>query len=261
MLTNSIILFLRDLLPVFIMLAYLQALVVKPAKQVQFTLLVSASVFIFSSIVFVFFENISELAEGNGLEWFEAISLSLGFALILAFLSSKGRSRSGALTIQTLVVAGAVLISSTHVSSLLLFLNIYFSNKQNLLELFIGCAIGFGISLSFYLLFVFVLHELVGTKFKSLVKILFALFLAGQVAVLANLFQQIDLLSIGGNVLFDASKWINESTEYGYLMKALFGFEASPTAAYLSLFAITFLISFILLLREKRTLINGAYNE
>ncbi|WP_133471664.1 hypothetical protein [Paraglaciecola marina] len=261
MLTNSIILFLRDLLPVFIMLAYLQALFISPPQQLRFTVVLSSFVIFFSTVVLIFYENISEISEGNGLEWFKIVSLLIGLALIWVAILNNKVSQYQAFTLPILIIIGAVLISSTHLSSLLLFLNIYFSNQQSVLELSIGCAIGFGISLSFYFIFAFVLHELVSMQAKGLVYALFALFMAGQVGIVANLLQQIDLLTVGVTALFDVTDWINESTEYGYLLKALFGFEASPTAAYLTLLSSTFTLTFIILMRQKRYDTAGAYNE
>lgn len=260
MLTNSIILFLRDLLPVFIMLAYSQVLFVSLPKQRKFTLQLVATILLFSVAIYGLYENISELADGSGLEIFQVVTLVLGYLLLIVCIVL---SRSNVLTQMTssLLTTGAALICSTHVSSLFLFLNIYFSNQQNIAELVVGCAMGLGISLSFYFLLVFVMQELVNTKFKHTLMLLFAVFLAGQISVTVDLLQQIDVLNIGVVTLFDISTWISESSEYGYLLKALFGFDTSPTLAYTCILGFIFALTFILLLRASRTFSSEAHDE
>lgn len=269
MLTNSIILFLRDLLPVFILFAYMQTLLLeglthksKDSKvEVNISAVLAGLVLTFSLLVFAFYETISDFQDGYGLEWFKILSLFSASILTLIFITKT--PIAGQNSASKLIVLGAavVLLSSTHLSSLLLFLDIYFSSQEAVWQLLIGCAIGLGISFSFFFLFSFLLQELMSANKRWLVQILFSLFLAGQVGVVANLLQQIDILSVGGQALIDLSPWINESAEYGYLLKALFGFEASPTLAYLLVLVLSFSLSCFLLMRAKRHVHKEAYYE
>lgn len=239
MLTNTVVLFLRDLLPMFIMFAYLscvyECLIERP---LQVTVLV-ASAFLFSIVVLFQYEYISDLAEGTGIEWLKMIFASLAFicflfAQLATFTSFKLQ----------LIRLASFLLLVIHINSFLLYFTIYFANTDILVELVIGCAIGIGICVSFYFLFSFILHELWRSSFWVLVLVLWSLFVANQFSFVADITHQIDLIHFGSQSLSNFSHWLNEESEYGFIFKALTGYDATPSILY----GIFLIGSFVLML-------------
>lgn len=244
MLTNSLLLCLRDLLPVFILFCYLRSEYSHFSPSGKGILNLIGAVVLLSLIVFFFYESISNIDQGNGIEWLRIISLSGGY-LIIVLSHLKWFSTFSALFLKI----GSVLLSVTHISSFLLFFSIY-TSPNNLPDLLIGSGIGLAICFSFYTLLGFVLAELYNSRVACVAIYLWPLFLAGQLATSANYLQQMGYEIIGAASLYDVSEQINEASEYGYVVKALFGFDASPSVLYISVFVLGFITMSVLVTQK-----------
>ncbi len=224
MLTNTVILFLRDLLPIFIMFAYVQTIFeYQKAKTSQLSIIIGVALAI-SILVLLFFENLGDLFEGTGIEW---LKVSLIFVSFICFLLSHN---AVLFRYRAYLLGGAIVsLLALHFISFLLYFFIYFVIDDVVIELIIGCAIGIGICISFYFLFSFIVQELWQSKFAWVVLLLWSLFVANQVSNISNFFHQIDLLTLGTSQWVDLSSWIQDNSEYGFILKALVGFDSSPS--------------------------------
>jgi high-affinity iron transporter len=244
MLTNSLLLCLRDLLPVFILFCYLREQYPQTLASPKITLSLVASTVLLSLMVFLSYESISDIDEGNGIEWLRIISLSGGYLMIVASHINKLSSIA-----EPCLKIGAVLLAVTHVSSFLLFFSIY-ASPDNLPDLLIGSAIGLAICFSFYTLLGFILQELYTSRLRFVAIYLWALFLAGQLAMSVNYMHQIGFELVGNQSLYNVTNVYNESSEYGHVLKAMFGFDASPSILYICFFALGF-IGMALVIKHK----------
>lgn len=114
-------------------------------------------------------------------------------------------------------------------------------------SVYVGVSIGLGICLSIsYLLFFVFLN--IG---KSLpLKLAVAIFLAGQLSNIVTILQQIDVL-YSSLPLWNTNSFIADSNEYGQFFHVLVGYDATPTLIYLVILGASTLIIFTLLMRSK----------
>ncbi|MFT6269831.1 MAG: high-affinity iron transporter [Alphaproteobacteria bacterium] len=237
MLTNTVVLFLRDLLPMFIMFAYLSSVHHSFVQGKWQGMLVIGLSLLLSVIALFQYENISDLFEGTGIEWLKISFISLAFCVfVLVYVKSLAPVKN------ILIGLACLLLLVVHISSFLLYFTIYFANTDLIYELIIGCAIGIGICVSFYFLFSFIVQELWQSKFSSLVLVLWSLFVANQLSLVANYLHQIDLVDFGTASLTNVSGWIDEDSEYGVIVKVLTGFDATPSVLYGLLISIGFIV-------------------
>lgn len=227
MLTNTVILFLRDLLPMFIMFAYLRSIFqYNKTNSIQLTSTICVSL-AFAIFTMIYFEVISNVFEGTGIEWLKIVLIFISFVCFLsAHIPRFINHRSYIIAL----AAGCLL--TLHFSSFLLYFSIYLAYDNLVYELFIGCAVGTGICVSFYFLFGFLVQEFWHAKFAAVVLFFWSLFVASQLSSLSNYLHQIDIVNFGNNRLIDLSDWVNDDSEYGFILKALTGFDSSPSVFY-----------------------------
>lgn len=206
------------------------------------------------SIVILFlYETISDLFDGTGIEWLKITFVSLAFG---SFLLTH--CRNGKLSTYFLLCVASMLLLVVHLNSFLLYFTIYAANTTLLLELLIGCAVGLGICISFYFLFSFIIQELWQSTYKVLIMFLWSLFTASQFSVVTNYLHQIDIMSFGTQRLIGFNSWVNEDSEYGFIIKALTGFDASPSVFYSLVMGISFVVMFILSIHSNKMLNEGS---
>lgn len=250
MLTNTVVLFLRELLPMFIMFSYIGVmhkpylqLIKSRAYLLGFSLMLSV-------LVLFLYESISDLFEGTGIEWFKITFVSLAF---LSFLLAHMKRL--AIYKYFLLTVASMLLLVVHLNSFLLYFTIYVANTNLLYELLIGCAVGIGICISFYFLFSFIVQELWHSKYNFFIVLLWSLFTASQFTAVTNYLHQIDIISFGTQRLVSFNGWVNEDSEYGFIIKALTGLDASPSVFYSLVMGISFLVMFSLSLSNKKMLV------
>ncbi|GHF79120.1 hypothetical protein [Thalassotalea marina] len=240
MLINTVILFVKDVLPVFIMLSFISMFHIPQLMTrrdvILLLLLTLAGMWLLNSHI----ESLSELFDGGGLELlYTVIDVAVYFALLMSciiFISAKPIN-----IVQKLIlivsIAGYIAIN---LSEFFLYFSTFLVSSQTLVSTLVGASFGLGICVSFTALFALTLNSLRRNR-PIVLLLVWALYLAGFLAQTLYQLQQIDVLN-SGRVLWNSSQWVADSSEYGYLLKAMFGYVSTPTTEY----AVVYLLSLIL---------------
>ena len=232
MLINTVVLFLRDTLPIFLLLSVLIALpsVSRLSLVWRITLLI-----VVAAITYSYLGVISRLAEGAGFELLKSLLLVtawIGICTLVIFPLSRCYLVSVGIT---LLVLGIGLPNSLHF--MVYFVSELSRNSDSTL-LFLGTTIGLGISISIAILLNIALTHFLSRKATFFFT---TVFVAAQVANIALLLEQIDILPTPQQV-WDSSQFISDNSEYGHLLNALIGYEATPSMSYIMLFIFTLVV-------------------
>lgn len=236
MLINTVVLFLRDTLPIFLLISVLLA---HPRVTAKSLLLQGLALMVLALFTYTHLGRISEYAEGSGFELFKSFWLAIAWVgmCILAFSTPSQRI--------TFILGVPLLVWGIGLPNSLHFM-VYFvseltrSNDSSLLLL--GTTIGLGICVSIAILLNIVLTHFI----KHTMTIIFtSLFVAAQVANIALLLEQIDVFPAPYQV-WNSSHVISDDSEYGHLLNALIGYEATPSVSYLVLFVFTFFVPVVI---------------
>lgn len=229
---NSVILFIRDTLPIFLLVSLL-------LSQSGIRLLhIAPGILIGLAFAGGWYANLSflsSIAAGAGLELIKVVILVLGLAMMCLFSKDMINQNRRAYLWATLLLAAITIVNAIH---FLIYSIAYWSNEQADMSLIMGSIIGLGISLSVSIL----LHAIVNSVSYSLPKLIFlCVFCAGQFASITVLLEQVDFIDVT-TTLWDSSSWIADDSEYGHLLNVLFGYEATPSTAYLAAYLIAVLL-------------------
>ena len=264
MLINTVILFLRDLLPLFILFCYLKLVHPYIFKKYNYLLITLIAGVLFSFYYFSIAMFVSELFEGAGNEILTVVLLILGYTCFVSSTLLASSSKKASSLVLTLLFIGINSIIAVKGSAFLIFLDVYLQQSVNWLNLLTGFVIGLGICISFASLFLFILKELNHVNQLKLIPIFWYLFLAGQVIKIMPYLSQVDLLPFGGSII-DLSYLVKDSSEYGHILNALFGYEASPSLTFLILYCLAFFLpvlgSFLISSKTEKRVPEEALNE
>lgn len=230
MISNTVVVLLRDLLPLFILLAYLFALDEFHTFDKKWVIrtfiitLVSVSFFYFS------FELIAESFDGRGYEFASSIMLiafflSFGCATIIK-APSMCSIRNG------LIILGVVTLTTLKATEFLVYFGVFIQHSGNLIRVILGFLMGLLICISFHLLYRFFLKELVAHGKQKIVYLLWFTFLTGQIIQIPERLSQVNLIDMG-QPLFNLSHFVQDNSEYGHVLNALFGYESSPSIVFI----------------------------
>ncbi len=228
MLINSVILFLRDALPIFILIALILSLQVYTTRILVRGVLLGLAGCVLISLNL---SGLSELYEGSGFELVKCLLIALLFAacsIIYLFPTQKSPLVNGAI----IVAIASIIVPNA--SSFIVYFAGFWSNTSDNLSLSLGTILGIGISLSVATLTYLSLLMLRSARLNHACLLIFC---AGQTAQITSLLQQINWLS-GENRLWDTSHWVSDTSEYGHLFNAIFGYEATPNTTYLIIYGI-----------------------
>ena len=220
MLINTVILFLRDLLPSLI---FFSLLMVWHQQHRRFVLLLSCCIAVPGAILLnILLPMISNLGDGQGVELvatvlYMATSLLLGIAL---YVRHKPKL---AAALSAVAMASLFCINSSNV---LLFLFAYQRHDTELQNLLMGAALGAGIGGSVAVLMYYVTSEL-RQHWENALWLILCMSGARQVGQAVLMLSQIDVLPTGLS-LWDSSQLVSDQSEYGHFFNALFGYEATP---------------------------------
>mgnify|MGYP000137805701 FL=1 len=262
MLINTVLLFLQNALPIFIITTLLllrfssdKINSIRLKGLVLSLILVTLSAFILSS----FLEIISQAADGRGIELF------LSFGLILVYFSSIGLfvlNRShGDTSIKTpLAFIIFFIISCLNGAFFIVYLTSYWEKAQQVESMLIGVILGGGICLSIAILLYFLLKKSDQKIHPNTSNYFLLFFTIGQLMHAIVLLQQVDILP-SSQPLWDSGKLIAENSELGRLLTVLFGYETTPSPLQFITYAIAFIIpviishykTILLLLRGERS--------
>ncbi|APE06308.1 MAG: hypothetical protein CL600_07430 [Alteromonas sp.] len=220
---NSVILFIRDTLPIFLLVSLLLSQSGMRLLPLGLGILVGL---LFACGWYVNLSSLSTIADGAGLELIKVTLLLFELMMVCFFARDVvAQHRRANLWAVLLVVA----ITSANAIHFFIYSVAYWSNEQTDMSLIMGSVIGLGISLSLSIL----LHAMVNSIRYPLPKlIVLCVFCAGQFAGIVTLLEQIDYLNVSTR-LWNSSTWVADGSEYGHLLNVLFGYEATPSSAYM----------------------------
>jgi len=230
MLINTILLFLNNALPVFIMTSLLlRYFSLNDADNVNtkwlllgFSLTVIAS-FILSNNL----ENLSLMLDDKGTELF------LSFGAIIVYLSIVGLFILSNVHRYTAIKKFLALfiffiIGSFNGAHFIIYLISYWTQAKQDDTLLIGITLGGGICLSISILFYFLLRSMDKRIYNQTSCYFLLFFGVGQLMQAIMLLQQVDILS-SSQPIWDSGAFIAEESGLGQLLTVLFGYETTPS--------------------------------
>ncbi|WP_371195075.1 hypothetical protein [Glaciecola sp. SC05] len=247
MLINTVILLLRELMPLCILFSFM--LVLRPTLFADraFTVWFWITCLVVPFVSFSVAEVVSDAFSSKGAE---IMGITLLLAHFVCLLSATMLSLSKNNT-AWLMAIGAIALITYKGSSLILYLDIYANQLAFWQPLIVGIFIGLGICMSLLVLFRFLLSELQGHHRNAWVMAFWVLYLAGNTAEISNLLLQINAVEWGAKTFFDVSAYVQDASEYGHLLKALIGFDASPTVLFMAIYIACMGVATLMLLANR----------
>ncbi|WDE09710.1 hypothetical protein [Thalassomonas haliotis] len=255
MLINTVVLFLRDGLPIFLMLVLL-LLINNQLALGRHWLYGGIAAGIAGSILLVSqVDVVASTLEGTGLEWFYSLGyifIYLGILLALYAQYARHKRLWSALSLLLLLA-----VLTLHSSNFLVYITGYWSQSDTLKPQLIGIVLGLGILLSISILVFFALEFSDRRLYAFTTSWLTLLFGAGQLLQASKLLLQIDMLP-GQSPLWDSNHLLEESSGMGHFLTALFGYDASPSLIQVSIYlmAVILPVSYLLLAETNKRKVN-----
>tara|TARA_R110002050_G_scaffold162493_3_gene292399 strand:+ start:467 stop:1246 length:780 start_codon:yes stop_codon:yes gene_type:complete len=237
MLINTVILFLQNALPIFVITTLLLiSFSTKELALINIKWFISGVIFtaVTTFILSKNLENISQTYDGMGAELF----LSFGYLLIYVFSTFLFLFNDKQYTKQ-LGFLVFYIITSINGSHFIIYLANYWTQAQQVESMFIGIILGGGICLSISILLYFLLKSADRNFYFQTSKYFLLLFSLGQLMHAIVLLQQVDILS-SSQALWDSSRFLTEDSEVGQLLTVLFGYESTPSLLQVIIYIIAF---------------------
>jgi high-affinity iron transporter len=237
MLINTVLLFLSNSLVIFMVLALL--LSIKNKFQLCGLTLISGALLgiLFMLLLWIYIDVISQMFDDTGLEWFYASIHIFVYILILHFIHRSHISVSTANNSRQSWYAGIILafVIMLQGTNFLIYFIGYWSQTDMVNSLFIGVVLGTGICISISILLYFFCLFLNERLYGRSTEVIFIFFACGLFNKTSDLLLQIDFLP-SSRMIFDVNFIVREKSELGHFLKALFGYDASPTLLQIGLY-------------------------
>jgi len=250
MLTNTVILFLREMLPLAILLVFLLAHSWPNIYRFKYSLPLCLSIVLGCIALINIAPSLSELFAGAGLEISIATLLFIACTFLLVGSCLAISSHSDKMSYCILLLLGTSILSSIKSTNFVIYLIGYLHQGGSNYSLLLGLVIAIGICTSFAILLYFSLTWLISRDYQKLLAILWSLFIVGQLCFIVPLLAQVDLIN-DANIIWDSSHWVKDSSEYGHMLNAMMGYEATPSDSYLFFYFISLVCCFGLFLLTK----------
>lgn len=245
MLINTVIIFIKDILPVFVLFCFIYTYL-QPIRSTKKNIacLITASM-VGAALIHRHFEQLSDTFSGDGIEIYRAIVNVYIYLGVLQASSTLTTGKPLNKMQNYLLLSAGVMFTAIKVSEFSLFFTTSVFNQQTMTYTFVGSIIGGGICASFCILLVALL-KLSLVHGKLLKHGLLLLYINGFLIQSLSQLQQIDLVSTS-KILWNTSSIIPDSSEYGYLLNTLFGYVSSPTIEYLFTYGISISLYLLML--------------
>lgn len=257
MLINTLFLFLHELLPVFLLIAMLRAMI-PPVPRSSWIIIAGTGMGVFFCLPMTYFsDSISQIFNGTGLELlrFSAVMiqfLSLTWVLVIV-TDFRGKTVSFLLTLML------ALLTLTSSSNFLVFIATIWNQETILKPLLLGLFTGAGISASLAVLLYFLLCFL-RSWLPLAVYIFPVLFTAGHLAETTNLLAQIGFLE--SEVIWSTQSLLSDQTELAQILSSLFGYEASPIRWQIYVYLVALCVLSTIMISRRQALRHALnYNE
>lgn len=227
MLINTVILFLQNALPIFVMITVL-LITLSPLKENKITLYwlmrVIPITMLFTIILSQKLEDITQTFDGAGLELLLSVVYILVYVVSIVLFINDKTYRKKYLALFLLFA-----ITSVNGAHFIVYLTNYWNQTNQFESMFVGIILGGGICLSISILLFFMLNAANKHLYSHTSRYFLLLFSVGQLMHAVALLQQVDLLP-SSQAVWDSSLLIQEQSEVGHLLTVLFGYESSPSA-------------------------------
>jgi len=241
MLINTVILFLRDALPFFVLLSLLLSVLAARPKWLSLSVLagVVGSLLLLNQI-----DQLSQLLGGAGMELMlfachviVYLASALFIYLYLQNLKVGLEVKDQLATLQG--IAGVIIATSLLINgaSFLIYFVSFWSQADAPQSMFLGTILGSGICLSIAVLLYFSMLWLKQVFGPISVVLALVLYASGQLADAVSLLVQVDWLGHSG-ALWDISSIIPDQSEFAHLFNALIGYRASPSYQQVGLYVV-----------------------
>jgi high-affinity iron transporter len=250
MLINTIILFFRDALPIFVLSTILLSILQRKGithHWYYFAVLTSIGL---SLMLLNTIGELSHLLDDTGREWFYASCYIFCYAVSLLLLSQQDKLDSQN-TVKSLTIlrlcAGVLVVTvmALNGANFLIYLTGFWSQNNASDVLITGVVLGIGICVSIAVLLYFFM-AFINNYFRMFRETMLIFFSAGLLMRATNLLIQIDAFP-SNNFLWDSNHVILEDSEIGQLLTAFFGYDATPTLLQLALYILAIVMAFSLL--------------
>jgi len=263
MLINTIILFLRDALPIFVISTILLSMLQQQGIKNLWLYLAASTSVLLSLILLNTIDDISHALDDTGREWLYACFYIASYFIALLLLGQlsmmKTQFTARSLTIiQGCAVALMAIVMTLNGANFLIYITGFWSQNNASNVLMTGVFLGGGICLSIAVLLYFFM-AFIEAYYRIIRQTLLIFFSAGLLMKATNLLIQIDVLS-SDNFLWDSNNFIIENSELGQLLTVFFGYDATPTLLQLALYilATVFAFSWIFIRSRLPTSSEGA---
>lgn len=245
MLINTVVLFLKDILPVFLALNLILSYrhVATNTVHTQFHQALAMLMILglaMSTLIITLVPGLSGYLDGSGVELFNALGYITIYSLIIGGLYW--------MNYRMLLLSLAVL-TMFHGADFLVYLYGFWS-EQALTELIVATMLGGGICISIAILMYFLCETISRWWHLNSAEFILIAFATGHLVKVTQLLMQADFLS-NHQTLYNSNSFINESSEIGYFLVALIGYDATPTLLQIVLYGIGFFVPLWLILAHK----------
>lgn len=247
MLINSVILFLRDALPVFVLISMLLAVANHSHRQISW-LWWALVLGLFGSLGLTHaVDNLSELLDGAGVEVFMFSGQVATFLLLLLSLYCQFSHRRRGWRWSAIAIVALVLAMDG--ANFLVYFFSYWTHEQTPLALIMGTILGGAVCMSVAVLLHILCRQWLAAGYMLPGALLMLMWGAGQLSYALNLLTQVDLLP-PMTPIWDTSNWIADNSELGHLLNSLMGYEAAPGLLQLSIYLLAVVLPFSWLYRH-----------
>ncbi len=230
MLINTVLIFLKNALPAFFLITISASLLQPFAINYSWKILAVTAGIVGALLLSHSMSFFSGLFDGVGAELLTAFFHFLIFIILLSQLilnlnSTSNNISKAYLWLFSLAVALVITLDG---SSLLIYINGFWSSRGSANSIFIGAILGLGISLSSALLLLYVLRSKFLTFWLKLPYLAFVFTVARQFSELSMKLVQADWLPTS-EPLWNSSGFLLDNSEAGRFFNALIGYEAAPS--------------------------------
>jgi high-affinity iron transporter len=228
MLINTVILFLRDALPIFVLVVYLY--VHLPASQLWLSLC-----FVAGALLSLLYINqihiIGQWFDGKGIEL--SLWLYQFLVYLLALVLGYGLYRNQPSDKHFLYWVAGLMVSLILVSkgsNFILYFNGYLDQSNAIQSMLLGTFLGLGICFSLATLLYLTAQWLKQRLGPWATWLLIHIYVTGQLVNAISLLVQVDFID-ASSTAWSSQLFVNNEFELGHLFNVLFGYQATPSIA------------------------------
>jgi high-affinity iron transporter len=239
MLINTVILFLRDALPICVLVVYLY--VHLPATKSWLLLSVAAGALL--SLIYIHqIHVIGQWFDGKGIElslWIYQVFVYV-LTLILGYgLNRKQSSKKHYLYWVAGLMVSLILVSKG--SNFILYFDGYLNQSNAIQSMLLGTFLGLGICLSLAILLYLTAQWLKQRLGPWATWLLIHIYVTGQLVNALPLLVQVDVIDASATA-WSSQHLVSNEFELGHLFNVLFGYQASPSVAQVIVYVLALLI-------------------